>query len=65
MRRNSLLRRLESAVAVLSFAAAVVFAFVSLYLSVGADLSASQCGVIAMFLSLAAALFHIDLRFHK
>lgn len=53
-------RALEKGVAVASFVAAVVFAFVSLYIAEEHEVAAGNCTVIAQFLLLTASLFGID-----
>lgn len=50
----------EYIVAVSSFLAAVVFAFVSLVISVGHEVAAGNCSVVAQFLLLTASIFGID-----
>lgn len=53
-------RRIEYFVAVGSFIAAVVFAFVSLGISEAHEVAAGNCTVIAQFLLLTASIFGID-----
>lgn len=53
-------RGLEKTVAVGSFAVAVVFAFVSLYLADYHEVAAGNCTIVAQFLLLTASLFGID-----
>lgn len=50
----------EKATAVMSFAAAVAFAFTALMLSEQHSVTASNCSVIAQFLLLTATLFGVD-----
>ena len=53
-------RSAEYSIAVSSFIAAVVFAFISLYISEGHEVAAGNCTVIAQFLLLTASIFGID-----
>lgn len=53
-------RRIEYAVAVTSFTAAVILAFVSLIISEQHDIAAGVTMVIAQFLLLTASIFGID-----
>lgn len=53
-------RKLEYSVALLSFIAAAVFAFVSLYISEHHEVAAGNCTIIAQFLLLTASIFGID-----
>ena len=63
MRSSS--RRLEYIVAVGSFLAAVVFAFVSLGISEGHEVAAGNCTVVAQFLLLTASIFGIDYKLNS
>jgi len=56
-------RRVELAVAVASFAAAVAFAIASLAISEAHEVAAGDCSVIAQFLLLTASIFGIDYKF--
>ena len=58
-------RWVEKSVAVGSFLAAVVFAFVSLYLADYHEVAAGNCSVIAQFLILTASLFGIDYKLNS
>lgn len=58
-------RRVEYLVAVGSFAAAVVFAFVSLAISDDHSVAAGNCSVIAQFLLLTASIFGIDYKLNR
>lgn len=58
-------RRIEYAVAVASFLAAVVFAFVSLSISNDHEVAAGNCTVIAQFLLLTASIFGIDYKLNS
>lgn len=53
-------RKLEYSVALLSFIAACVFAFISLYISEDHAVAAGNCTIIAQFLLLTASIFGID-----
>lgn len=53
-------RTVEYLVAVGSFLAAVVFAFVSLAISEAHEVAAGNCTVVAQFLLLTASIFGID-----
>lgn len=53
-------RTAEYTIAVSSFIAAVVFAFISLYISEDHEVAAGNCTVIAQFLLLTASIFGID-----
>lgn len=53
-------RAIEYVIAVASFVAAVVFAFVSLAISEDHEVAAGNCTVIAQFLLLTASIFGID-----
>lgn len=53
-------RKIEYLVAVGSFVAAVVFAFVSLAIAEHHELAAGNCSVVAQFLLLTASIFGID-----
>lgn len=56
--RNS--RTIEYTVAVASFVAAMVFAFVSLAIADAHEVAAGNCSVVAQFLILTASIFGID-----
>lgn len=56
--RNS--RTIEYTVAVASFVAAMVFAFVSLAIAEAHEVAAGNCSVVAQFLILTASIFGID-----
>lgn len=58
-------RLLEKSIATASFAAAVAFAFVSLYISDEHEVAAGNCTVIAQFLLLTASLFGIDYKLNN
>ena len=58
-------RRIEYIVAVGSFVAAVVFAFVSLAIAEGHEVAAGNCTVVAQFLLLTASIFGIDYKLNK
>lgn len=58
-------RHIEYFVAVASFVAAVVFAFVSLSISEGHEVAAGNCTVIAQFLLLTASIFGIDYKLNS
>lgn len=60
MKANFANRRLEKTIATASFIAAVVFAFLSLYISDYHEVAAGNCTVVAQFLLLTASLFGID-----
>lgn len=53
-------RNIEYTVAVASFVAAMVFAFVSLAISDSHEVAAGNCSVVAQFLILTASIFGID-----
>lgn len=53
-------RVVEYTVAVASFVAAIIFAFVSLMISTEHEVAAGNCTVIAQFLLLTASIFGID-----
>lgn len=53
-------RTIEYTVAVASFAAAMVFAFVSLAIAEAHEVAAGNCSVVAQFLILTASIFGID-----
>lgn len=53
-------RKIEYAVAVLSFITAVVLAFVSLIISDQHEVAAGNCTLVAQFLLLTASIFGID-----
>lgn len=58
-------RHIEYFIAVASFIAAVVFAFVSLSISEGHEVAAGNCTVIAQFLLLTASIFGIDYKLNS
>lgn len=58
-------RRVEYAVAVASFVAAVGFAFVSLVISETHTVAAGNCTVVAQFLILTASIFGIDYKLNS
>ena len=58
-------RAIEYAVAVGSFLAAVVFAFVSLSIAESHEVAAGNCTVIAQFLLLTASIFGIDYKLNQ
>ena len=58
-------RAVEYAVAVGSFLAAVVFAFVSLSIADSHVVAAGNCTVIAQFLLLTASIFGIDYKLNQ
>lgn len=58
-------RALEYSVAVGSFVAAVVFAFVSLAIADDHEVAAGNCTVIAQFLLLTASIFGIDYKLNS
>lgn len=58
-------RLTEYFVAVASFVAAVVFAFVSLAISDDHTVAAGNCSVIAQFLILTASIFGIDYKLNN
>lgn len=58
-------RRVEYAVAVASFVAAVGFAFVSLVISEAHTVAAGNCTVVAQFLILTASIFGIDYKLNS
>lgn len=58
-------RTLEYSVAVGSFVAAVVFAFVSLAIADDHEVAAGNCTVIAQFLLLTASIFGIDYKLNS
>lgn len=58
-------RAVEYVVAVGSFLAAVIFAFVSLAISEAHEVAAGNCTVIAQFLLLTASIFGIDYKLNS
>lgn len=58
-------RTIEYIVAVGSFLAAVIFAFVSLAISEAHEVAAGNCTVIAQFLLLTASIFGIDYKLNS
>lgn len=58
-------RALEYSVALGSFIAAVVFAFVSLYISDEHEVAAGNCTIVAQFLLLTASIFGIDYKLNS
>ncbi len=53
-------RTIEYTVAVASFVAAMVFAFLSLAIADAHEVAAGNCSVVAQFLILTASIFGID-----
>ena len=58
-------RKLEYTVALGSFLAAVVFAFLSLYISNDHKVAAGNCTIVAQFLLLTASIFGIDYKLNS
>ena len=58
-------RKLEYTVALGSFLAAVVFAFLSLYISNDHEVAAGNCTIVAQFLLLTASIFGIDYKLNS
>lgn len=58
-------RKLEYSVALGSFLAAVIFAFVSLYISNDHEVAAGNCTIVAQFLLLTASIFGIDYKLNS
>lgn len=58
-------RKIEYTVAVASFIAAAIFAFVSLAISNDHEVAAGNCTVIAQFLLLTASIFGIDYKLNS
>ena len=58
-------RTLEYFVALGSFIAAVVFAFVSLFISDYHEVAAGNCTIVAQFLLLTASIFGIDYKLNS
>ena len=58
-------RKLEYTVALSSFLAAVVFAFMSLYISNDHEVAAGNCTIVAQFLLLTASIFGIDYKLNS
>lgn len=58
-------RKLEYTVALSSFLAAIVFAFVSLYISNDHEVAAGNCTIVAQFLLLTASIFGIDYKLNS
>lgn len=58
-------RKIEYAVAVLSFAVAVALAFVSLIISETHEVAAGNCTLVAQFLLLTASIFGIDYKLNN
>lgn len=58
-------RTVEYIVAVSSFLAAVVFAFVALAIGEDHTVSAGNCSVVAQFLLLTASIFGIDYKLNS
>lgn len=58
-------RKIEYAVAVASFIAAVVFAFASLIISEDHEVAAGNCTLVAQFLILTASIFGIDYKLNN
>lgn len=58
-------RTVEYTIAIASFLAAVVFAFVSLAIAGDHEVAAGNCTVIAQFLLLTASIFGIDYKLNS
>ena len=58
-------RKLEYTVALGSFLAAVIFAFLSLYISNDHEVAAGNCTIVAQFLLLTASIFGIDYKLNS
>lgn len=58
-------RHVEYTIAVASFIAAVVFAFVSLSITDRHEVAAGNCTVVAQFLLLTASIFGIDYKLNQ
>lgn len=58
-------RAIEYTVAVASFVAAVVLAFVSLAISEAHEVAAGNCTLVAQFLILTASIFGIDYKLNS
>ena len=58
-------RRIEYAIAIASFVAAVGFAFASLVISEAHTVAAGNCTVVAQFLILTASIFGIDYKLNS
>lgn len=58
-------RKIEYAVAVLSFAVAVALAFASLIISESHEVAAGNCTLVAQFLLLTASIFGIDYKLNS
>lgn len=58
-------RAIEYTVAVASFVAAVVLAFVSLAISDAHEVAAGNCTLVAQFLILTASIFGIDYKLNS
>lgn len=58
-------RSIEYTVAVASFVAAVVLAFVSLAISENHEVAAGNCTLVAQFLILTASIFGIDYKLNR
>lgn len=58
-------RKLEYTVALSSFLAAVIFAFLSLYISNDHEVAAGNCTIVAQFLLLTASIFGIDYKLNS
>lgn len=58
-------RAIEYTVAVASFVAAVVLAFVSLAISESHEVAAGNCTLVAQFLILTASIFGIDYKLNS
>jgi uncharacterized membrane protein len=58
-------RHVEYTIAVASFLAAVVFAFVSLTITETHEVAAGNCTVVAQFLLLTASIFGIDYKLNQ
>lgn len=58
-------KSVQLTVAVASFIAAVALAFTALFITVGHEIAAGVCMVIAQFLLLTASIFGIDYKFSQ
>lgn len=58
-------RKIEYCVAVASFLAAVLLAFISLYISNEHEVAAGNCTLVAQFLLLTASIFGIDYKLNR
>lgn len=58
-------RKIEYTVAVASFLAAVLLAFLSLWISEDHEVAAGNCTLVAQFLLLTASIFGIDYKLNS